>query len=307
MTVMSNQDGLDPKEFDELIARLSRRKQESPGAKIPFQDVKDILQDEGLLESLLREHISSRNHSIEAIEHKCKKQLSRVIKGLMAITIALVSCSTFVGYWIGSKFATDSADRVSLSNNNAFSEKNKSLEAKVSDLEGQISSKDDQIKDLISKVGSVLPNSSTSPSASISSSSQGFNNTSSDTDFDSVSVSLQGCNRVSKSVKCSLSIISKVDQTIGVGHCGSDSKTRFFDLQGIEHKASFVEFANHSDRYGCTVETALIKDVPAKAVLTFSDIALGTKSMKALEISVAIKGEKDTEWQFPQYREVSIK
>jgi uncharacterized protein (DUF433 family) len=46
---VSNQDGLDPKDFDDLIARLSRHKQETRSAQIPFQDVKDILQQEGLL------------------------------------------------------------------------------------------------------------------------------------------------------------------------------------------------------------------------------------------------------------------
>jgi uncharacterized protein (DUF433 family) len=53
---MSNQDGLDHKDFDDLIACLSLRKQEAPGTQIPFQYVKDILQQEGLLESLPKDH-----------------------------------------------------------------------------------------------------------------------------------------------------------------------------------------------------------------------------------------------------------
>jgi uncharacterized protein (DUF433 family) len=54
--MMNNQDGLDHKDIDDLIARLSLRKQEAPSTQIPFQYVKDILQQEGLLESLLKEH-----------------------------------------------------------------------------------------------------------------------------------------------------------------------------------------------------------------------------------------------------------
>jgi hypothetical protein len=311
---MSNQDGLDPKEFDELIARLSRRKQESPSAKISFQDVKDILQDEGLLESLLKEHVSSRDHSIETIEYRHKKLLSRVIKSCIAASIALIGLSSFASYHIGNKVATDDANKIYLSASNAFVEKSRVLETKIADLkdqinlkDDQINSKDDQIKDLIGKISSALPIPSVSSSADANPLPAGINNASSDTEFDSGSVFLQECSRVDKSVKCSLNIVSKVDQTIGVGYCGNNTKTRFFDPQGVEYKASTIEFASNFNRYGCTVETSLIKDVPAKAVLTFNDVSLETKSIKALEISIAIKNENNTEWKFPQYREIPIK
>jgi hypothetical protein len=305
---MSNQDGLDPKDFDDLIARLSRRKQETPSAQIPFQDVKDILQQEGLLESLLKEHVSSRNQAVEAVEQKNKKQRSLLTKGFAALSVALAGLSGFGGYSIGSKFAADNASQSSLTAQNAFGEKNKALETKVGDLEGQVKAKDEQIKDLISKIGTASPSPSavlspsSSPAASVAS-----NAVTANTEFDSSSVILQGCNRSGKAVKCSVNIVSKVDQSIRVGSCSSDTRTRFFDPQGIEHKANMVEFGNRFDRSGCTVETALIKDVPAKATLTFNDIALETKSMKALEISIGIKSEKGVEWQYPQYREVVIK
>lgn len=301
---MSNQDGLDPKDFDDLIARLSRRKQESPSAQIPFQDVKDILQDEGLLESLLKEHVSSRNQAVEAVEQKNKKQRSWLTKGFTALSVALAGLSGFGGYSIGSKFTADNASQSSVTAQNSFSEKNKVLETKVDDLEGQIKAKDEQIKDLISKIGTASP----SPSAVAAPSPAAASNAASaNTEFDSNSVILQGCNRSSKAVKCSVNIVSKIDQSIQVGSCSSDTRTRFFDPQGIEHKANMVEFGNRFDRSGCTVETALIKDVPAKATLTFNDVALETKSMKALEISIGIKSEKGIEWQYPQYREVAIK
>jgi uncharacterized protein (DUF433 family) len=66
---MSNQDGLDHKDFDDLIARLSLRKQEAPSTQIPLQYVKDILQQKSLLESLLKEH---KNHNFvgQGIEKK---------------------------------------------------------------------------------------------------------------------------------------------------------------------------------------------------------------------------------------------
>jgi hypothetical protein len=305
---MSNQDGLDPKDFDDLIARLSRRKQETPSAQIPFQDVKDILQQEGLLESLLKEHVSSRNQAVEAVEQKNKKQRSLLTKGFTALTVAFAGLSGFGGYVIGNKFAVDNTNQSTLAAQNAFGEKSKVLETKVGDLEGQIKAKDEQIKDLIGKVDMASPSPSalTSPSSSPTASAAS-NATTANTEFDSSSVILQGCNRSGKAVKCSLNIVSKVDQSIRVGSCTSDTRTRFFDLQGIEHKANLVEFGNKFDRSGCTVETALIKDVPAKATLTFNDVTLETKSMKALEISIGIKSEKGIEWQYPQYREVAIK
>jgi hypothetical protein len=304
---VSNQEGLDPKEFDDLIVRLSRRKQETPTAQIPFQDVKDILQQEGLLESLLKEHVSSRNQAVEAVEQKHKKQRSLLTKGFTALSVALAGLSGFGGYSIGNKLATDSAGQSSLTAQTAYSEKNKALETKVGDLEGQVKAKDDQIKDLISKVGTVAPSPAASPAASSNSASPASTAAATDTEFDSGSVILQGCNRSGKAVKCSLSITSKVDQEVGVGNCYRDSKTRFFDPQGIEHKAAVVEFGKQFSNSGCTVQTALIKDVPAKAILTFNDIALETKAVKALEISISTKSEKGTEWRFPQYRDVPIK
>jgi hypothetical protein len=305
---MSNQDGLDPKDFDDLIARLSRRKQETPSAQIPFQDVKDILQQEGLLESLLKEHVSSRHQAVEAVEQKNKKQRSLLTKSFTALSVTLAGLSGFGGYSIGNKFAADNASQTSVTAQNAFSEKNKVLETKVGDLEGQVKAKEEQIKDLISKVGTASPSPSAVASPSSSPvASMASNVATANTDFDSSSVILQGCNRSGKAVKCSVNIVSKIDQSIRVGSCSSDTRTRFFDPQGIEHKANMVEFGNRFDRYGCTVETSLIKDVPAKATLTFNDIALETKSMKALEISIGIKSEKGIEWQYPQYREVAIK
>jgi hypothetical protein len=71
---MSDQDGLTQQDFEDLIRRLSQRKQESPRDRIPFQDVKDILQDEGLLESLLKEHVNGSSQSQKEIEQRHRNQ-----------------------------------------------------------------------------------------------------------------------------------------------------------------------------------------------------------------------------------------
>jgi hypothetical protein len=259
-----NQDGLSRKEFEDLIARLSRLKKETPSAPVLFQDVKDILQDKGLLEALLKEHVSDRIRAMEAVEQKNKKKRSLLTKRFATLSVALSSLFGFSGYLIGNQLAN---------------EENKAIEIRVGNLEKYI-------------YGEPRP-------ASLS--------VRANTEFDSSSVILQGCNRSNKAVKCSVNIVSKIDQSISVGSCIRDTRTRFFDPQGIEHKANVVEFGNRFDRSGCTVEKLLIKDVPAKATLTFNDVALETKSMKALEISIGIKSNKGTEWQYPQYREVIIK
>jgi hypothetical protein len=199
---MNSQDGLDPKDLDDLIGRLSRRKQESPSAQIPFQDVKDILQDEGLLESLLKEHVSSRSPA--------------------------------------------------------------------------------------------LPVASTANGGSVT--------------FDLGTATLQGCDRVGKAVKCSVNLVSKVDRNVTVDKCSNNSKTRIFDPQGVEHNANVIEFGKDVNPYACTLQAAMIKDVPAKVTLIFNNLAPETKSVKALEISIATPGDRgDTEWQSAQFRDIAIK
>jgi hypothetical protein len=55
------------------------------------------------------------------------------------------------------------------------------------------------------------------------------------------------------------------------------------------------------------VKTDLIKDVPAKATFTFNDVSPEIKNFKALEASISSKGEKEMEWQYPQYKDITIK
>ncbi len=309
---MSDRDGLTQQEFDDLIRRLSHRKQENPRDRIPFQDVKDILQDEGLLESLLKEHVNGSNHSLKEYEQRHRKQRSLLTKIFAATSVFLMGLSTWGGYLVGHQITLDSVGKQSLSTQEKLNSQIQSLEAKVTssekqsqDYENQIKEKDTQIKYLISKVGTLSPASNTSTGASTDNSSDSSQNTSSD--FDSINISLQGCRRSSKSIICSINITSKVDQVVGFGYCGSDTKTRFFDLEGSEYRASFTQLGSRVDNSGCTVETALIKEVPAKAFLVFNDIPLDVKRIKALEVSVSVKNESNTQWMNPQYREIVVK
>lgn len=314
---MSDRDGLNPREFEDLIRRLSQRKQEHPSEKIPFQDVKDILQDEGLLESLLKEHVSSRNQALEESEQRRKKQFSFLFKGFGVLSLLLTGVSLWGGYKIANTWLADSASRASTDAQNTLTTQNQTLVAKVADLEGQIKTKDEQIKDLISKTGTVAatptapaPSGNSDPNTPLAVVGGGSNNSNSPVDLGTLNVSLQDCTRSTKSskmVKCSLSLVSKTDQTVGVGSCSSDTRTRVFDPQGVAYKADSVEFGNNTNSAGCTVETALIKDVPARATLTFKDVPLELKNFKALEASVQAKGEKEMEWQYPQYREITIR
>ncbi len=317
---MSNQDGLNPKEFEDLIKRLSQRKQENPSEQIPFQDVKDILQDEGLLESLLKEHVSSRNQDLEKSEQRRKKQFSSLLKGFGVLSILLSGLSAWGGYSLSNKLISDSANQSLTAAQSALTSKNKELETKVGSLEEQLKTKEEQLKDLIGKVGTAS-SVATNPAAAIASNpggspsplaSKNVTDANSSVDLGTMSVSLQGCERSTKSanvVKCSINLASKVDQIAEVGsECYSNTpRTRVFDPQGVTYKANIVEFGSNINNAGCAVKASLIKDVPAKVMLTFNDIPAEVKNFKALEASILAKGEKEMEWQYPQYRDITIK
>jgi hypothetical protein len=165
---MSNQDGLDPKELGDLIARLSQRKQESPSDTIPFKDIQEILQTEGLIEPFVQESLTAQHQQLVASKQHNKRQRSWMLKGFTVTTIALAGAAAWGGYSIGTQWTIDGANQAVQSAQNTLSEKNKNLETKVGELESQIKIKDEQIKDLISKITTVMPNSPTpTPSVSI--------------------------------------------------------------------------------------------------------------------------------------------
>jgi cell division protein FtsB len=305
---MSEQDGLNQQDFEDLIRRLAQRKQETPSDRIPFQDVKDILQEEGLLESLLKEHITGSNQSLQASEQRHRRQKSLLTTGFAVLSLMLAGLSGWGGYAISNKMTVDNAEKAALSAQEKLAAQIQSIETKAANLEKQsqeyehqLKEKDAQIKDLISKVaspGANIPKIS-SPASNI--------DPSQNVSFDSIDVALQSCNRSGKSVICSLNITSKVDRTVGVGNCSNDTRTRFFDLQGNEYRAKISQFGSQLNNSGCTVRTALIKEVPAKAVLTFNDVPLEVDRLKVLEVSVAVKNENAIKWEYPQYREIAIK
>jgi hypothetical protein len=165
---MSNQDGLDPKELGDLIARLSQRKQESPSDTIPFKDIQEILQTEGLIEPFVQESLTAQHQQLVASKQRNKRQRSWMLKGFTVTTIALAGAAAWGGYSIGAQWTIDGANQAAQSAQNSLSEKNKNLETKVGELESQIKVKDEQIKDLINKIGTGSPIVSPSPSVSSS-------------------------------------------------------------------------------------------------------------------------------------------
>jgi hypothetical protein len=106
---MSDGDGLDPKNLDDLIAQLSRCQKAAHGDRIPARDVKEILQQAGLLESLLQEHPGSEGTS-EVIEPQSSRRKSPFKKRFFALAIAAIGFSGIVGYNIGADHAISNAN-----------------------------------------------------------------------------------------------------------------------------------------------------------------------------------------------------
>jgi hypothetical protein len=106
---MSNGDGLDPKDLDDLIAQLSRCQKEAPGARIPVRDVKEILQQAGLLESLLQENQRLIGGAAKTIVPQSSLRKSPFTKRFFALAAAVIGFSGIVGYNIGADHATKNA------------------------------------------------------------------------------------------------------------------------------------------------------------------------------------------------------
>jgi hypothetical protein len=94
---MNNGDGLDPKKLDDLIARLSHCQKAAPGDRIPARDVQEILQQAGLLESLLQER-PSVIEGAETIEPQSRLRKSPFAKRFFALAAAAIGLSGIVGY-----------------------------------------------------------------------------------------------------------------------------------------------------------------------------------------------------------------
>ena len=68
-----------------------------------------------------------------------------------------------------------------------------------------------------------------------------------------------------------------------------------------------TQLASQFNGNGCTVEIDAIKAVPVKAILVFNDIPLDVNRLKVLQVSVSVRSENDTKWEYPQYRDVTVK
>jgi hypothetical protein len=106
---MSKRDGIDLKDLDDLIARLSRCQEEAPGDLIPVQDVKEILQQVGLLESILKEHPSSIKGAAEIVEQQGSPRKSSFKKRFFALAAAAIGFSWIMGYDFGADHAKSKA------------------------------------------------------------------------------------------------------------------------------------------------------------------------------------------------------
>jgi hypothetical protein len=147
---------------------------------------------------------------------------------------------------------------------------------------------------------------SSTPSQPISSPSSSPSNpknlTTSPVELNSANITLQSCDRSGKYVKCSLTMMSTQDREVGVGQCGSNTRTRIFDRAGNEYFATLIQFGGR-DSNGCTVYTTLLQGVPTKIVLTFGDVPSEENMLTALEVSV----RSQNEWEYSQHRNIPIR
>jgi hypothetical protein len=169
--------------------------------------------------------MSSRNQDLEKSEQRRKKQFSSLLKSFGFLSILLSGLSAWGGYTLSNKLISDSANQSSTVAQSTLTNKNKELETKVGGLEEQLKAKEEQLKDLIGKVGTAS-SVATTPAAAVPSNSpsplaKNAPNSNSLVDLGTMNVSLQGCERSTRSpnlVKCSVNLVSKVDQTAAIGN-----------------------------------------------------------------------------------------
>ncbi len=131
--------------------------------------------------------------------------------------------------------------------------------------------------------------------SSIQSSSQSF-------DLESGTLSLVGCQKSGRFVKCTFNLADKSDQNITIGYCGSDSRTRII-FEGKQYLATSINFGGKLSNGGCGVTNTIIQGVPLEAELLFDGLPSTANRLSALEISIQSRNG----WEVAQYKEVSIK
>jgi hypothetical protein len=269
---MNNGDGLDPKKLDDLIARLSHCQKAAPGDRIPARDVQEILQQAGLLESLLEERPSSIEGASKMIEPQSSRRKFPFKKRFFALAVAAIGFSGIVGYNIGADYAT----------------RNAKLYANLTDVREETFNKKSNIG--ATKVGDTVGSTRAYPPY--------------------FSLIYQGCKRSGTAVKCSVNVTARISGRYYMGECNirSSHHSTLFDSKGGIYKADIIQFGEGFGDGGdheCSY-TRLLNNVPVKATLIFKNVDPKIKIIKALNIYIATSGEAGTEWHNPQFQEIVI-
>jgi hypothetical protein len=249
---MSNGDGLDPKDLYDLIARLSHCQKAAPGDRIPARDVKEMLQQAGLLEFLLQERPSLIAGAAETIEPQSHLLKSPFAKRFFALAAA-IGFSAIVGYNFGANHAITYANLTD-AQKNAFNEKSTTRSTKAGDIVE------------VGSTGAYLPYFSLIY--------QGCKRSGM-----TVKCSVKVVDKVNGHYIASACTTD------------NSYPDRLFDSKGGVYKADTIQFSGepvNSQRSGdskCS-QTHLPKDVPVKATLTFKNVDPEIKIIKAFEITI---------------------
>jgi hypothetical protein len=268
---MSNCDGLDPKDLDDLISQLSRCQKAAPGDRIPARDIQEILQQAGLFESLLEERPSSIEGAAETIEPQSRRRKSPFAKRFFALAAA-IGLSGIVGYNIGADYAT----------------RNAKLYANLADVRRDTNNAGS------TKAGDTVGSTRAYPPY-FSLIYQGCN---------------RSGTAVKCSVDVVARITGDYMMGECTTNDNEPYYVKLFNSKGGVYKADLIEFGNgRVDETGemiCSI-TRLHREVPVKATITFKNVDPKIKIIKALEIYVAHPGN-DTgyKWNNPQFRELEI-
>jgi hypothetical protein len=263
---MSNFDGLDPKDLDDLIAQLSRCQEAAPGNQIPVRDVKEILQQAGLLESLLKERPGLSEGAVEIIEPQSRLRKSPFAKRFFALAAAAIGFSGIVGY--------------SIANHTISSANLAALRKYTSNEKSNLDT---------TKAGDTVGSTRAYPP-----------------EFSLTYQGCKRSGTVVKcSINVVAKIDGKYQMGECRSSSSNRYQSRLFDSKGGVYKADFIQFSGKSDDYECS-HISLLADVPVKATITFRNVGPEIKIIKALEVWIATLGKVGNRWNNPQFREIAI-
>ncbi len=104
-------------------------------------------------------------------------------------------------------------------------------------------------------------------------------------DLESGTLSLVGCQKSGRFVKCMFNLTTKSDQNMTIGYCGSNSRTRTI-FEGKQYLATSINFGGVLSNSGCGVPNTIIQGVPLEAELTFDGLPPNANILSALEVSI---------------------